>query len=418
MTALILLGAEALVVLVLVLFLFRLRPAFGLAPLYVCLGVFQVLQTMTSTVFVEVGRGLLVSPGSAILFTMSLCVVLLVYIREDALETRKLIYALVISNAATGFLSMATAFQLRAGSALSLFDMPPEAFTSAAGMLILGSVLLLADALLIPVIYELVARRVGGLFRPMFVTMGLVSIFDTLLFVTTFFLWDPNYGTVLFSAVAAKVFFSAVFCAGMAAYLRAFEREGLSTGIGPAARDLFAVLTYRQRYERLAAEAARDGLTGVFNRAHFETVLPEEWLRSVRARSPLSIVLADVDAFKAFNDRYGHPAGDQCLRAVAQALSGNLRPLDMTARYGGEEFVVLLPATDAAGARAVADALCDAVAMLGLAHEGHPDGRVTVSLGVATLDPDRPADASALVAAADAALYRAKANGRNRVEVA
>jgi diguanylate cyclase (GGDEF)-like protein len=417
-TALVLLGAEALVVLVLVLFLFRLRPAFGLAPLYVCLGVFQVLQTMTSTVFVEVGRGLLVSPGSAILFTMSLCVVLLVYIREDALETRKLIYALVISNAATGFLSMATAFQLRAGSALSLFDLPPEAFTSAAGMLILGSALLLADALLIPVIYELVARRIGGLFRAMFVTMAIVSTFDTLLFVSTFFIRDPNYGTVLFSAIASKVFFSAAFCAGMATYLKAFEREGLSTGVGPAALDLFAVLTYRQRYERLAAEAARDGLTGVFNRAHFETVLREEWLRSIQGRTPLSLVMADVDAFKAFNDRYGHPAGDECLRAVARALSGNLRPLDMTARYGGEEFVVLLPATSATGARAVADALCAAVAMLGVVHDAHPEGRVTISVGVATLDPDEASEAPALVAAADAALYRAKANGRNRVEVA
>jgi diguanylate cyclase (GGDEF)-like protein len=417
-TALILLGAEALVVLALVLFLFRLRPTFGLAPLYVCLGVFQVLQTMTSAVFVEVGPGLLVSPGSAILFTMSLCVVLMVYIREDALETRKLIYALVISNAATGFLSMATAYQLRAGSALSLFDLPPEAFASAAGMLVLGSALLLADALLIPVIYELVVRRVGGLFRAMYLTMALVLIFDSLLFVSTFFLWDPNYGTVLLSAIAGKVCFSAMFCAGMAAYLRTFEREGLSTGVGPAAWDLFAVLTYRQRYERLAAEAARDGLTGVFNRAHFETVLREEWARSVDGRTPLSLILADVDAFKAFNDRYGHPAGDQCLRAVAQALSANLRPLDMTARYGGEEFVVLLPNTDATGARAVADALCEAVAALGLVHEVHPLGRVTISLGVATFDTDGPVDAPALVSAADTALYRAKAHGRNRVEVA
>jgi diguanylate cyclase (GGDEF)-like protein len=418
LTAHILLGSEAAVVLALVLFLFRLRSAFGLAPLYVCLGVFQVLQTMTSTVFVDVGWGLLVSPGSAILFTMSLCVVLLVYIREDALETRKLIYALVISNAATGFLSMATAYQLRAGSALSLFELPPEAFTSAAGMLILGSILLLIDALLIPVVYELVVRRVGGLFRPMFLTMGMVLTFDSLLFVSAFFVRDPNFGRLLLSAIASKVWFAALFCGGMATYFRLFEREGLSTGTGPDARDLFAVLTYRQRYERLAAESARDGLTGVFNRAHFETVLREEWLRSVRARTPLSLILVDVDVFKGFNDRYGHPAGDECLRAVARSLSTSLRPLDMTARYGGEEFVVLLPATDHRGAAAVADALREAVAMLGIVHDGHPEGRVTISVGVATLDPDMAVPAPALVAAADTALYRAKANGRNRVEVA
>jgi diguanylate cyclase (GGDEF)-like protein len=268
------------------------------------------------------------------------------------------------------------------------------------------------------VIYELVSRRLRGLFPRMFLTMALVLTFDSVLFVSAFFVWNESFRTVLGSAIVGKVFFSGVFCAGMAAYLQVFERRGLAAVSGAGVRDLFAVLTYRQRYEQLAAAAARDGLTGVFNRAHFDDAIQHEWLRSMRARTPLSLILADVDAFKAYNDRYGHPAGDACLRAVAQALSTPLRPLDLTARYGGEEFVVLLPATDARGAHAVASALCEAVEALGIRHEGHDPGQVTVSLGVATLDPDRPVEVAELIGLADRALYRAKANGRNRVEVA
>lgn len=135
--------------------------------------------------------------------------------------------------------------------------------------------------------------------------------------------------------------------------------------------------------------------------------------------APLSLILVDADYFKALNDRYGHPEGDRCLKALASALRDHLkRPSDIVARYGGEEFAVLLPGTDAAGAQVIAEKLRAAVAGLGIPHEGHPLGHITVSLGVATLIPVPSLQTIDLIARADAALYRAKAGGRNRVEAA
>jgi diguanylate cyclase (GGDEF)-like protein len=294
--------------------------------------------------------------------------------------------------------------------------MPAEAFIEAAGMLVFGSLLLYADALLIPLVYELSAGRLRSLMAGMIVTMTVVLAFDTLVFVSVFFWNATNYLVLLRSALVGKVFFASCFCVLMALYLRLLEREPLPAANGPGVRDLFAMLTYRQKFELLSAAAARDALTGVFNRGHFDQALGHECLRAERAGLPLSVVLADVDYFKAFNDRYGHPEGDRCLKAVASALDGARRPFDMTARYGGEEFAVLLPSTGLAGAMTVAEALRGAVAALNLRHEEHPLGLVTVSMGVGAIAPGESVDCTELIDRADRALYRAKAAGRNRVE--
>jgi diguanylate cyclase (GGDEF)-like protein len=138
-----------------------------------------------------------------------------------------------------------------------------------------------------------------------------------------------------------------------------------------------------------------------------------------RDSRPLACILVDIDFFKLFNDREGHQAGDECLRRVATALDGVVRRAgDFFARYGGEEFVALLPGTDAAGAEEVAGRMRDAVRALAIAHPASAEGRVTVSAGIAVVVPDSTRAAAQLVAAADEALYRAKANGRDRVEVA
>jgi diguanylate cyclase (GGDEF)-like protein len=412
------LAGQSLIVIALVLFMFRLRAAFGLAPLYISLGVFQVLQTLTSTIFVEIGPGLMISTGSSVLFAASLGAVLLVYIREDALEARKLIYALVISNVTTGLLSATTAYQLRSGLALTVLNVSAPVFEFAAGMLVLGSFLLYVDALLIPVVYEVVARRLSGLFVSMLATMIIVLGIDSLVFVTTFFAREPNYPVLLASAIVGKSGFAVCFCACGAVYLRRLEREPLPVTRGPGVRDLFALLTYRQKFELLAEVAAHDGLTGVFNRAHFDDALERAWLASTRTGDALSLIMIDIDAFKAFNDRYGHREGDRCLRDVAEALRAAVRSGDETARYGGEEFAVLLPATDADVAEGIAESLRTRVAELGIRHEAHPVGRVTVSVGVATTTASAPLPPAQLVDRADQALYRAKAAGRNQVAVA
>ncbi len=164
----------------------------------------------------------------------------------------------------------------------------------------------------------------------------------------------------------------------------------------------------------------RDALTGLGNRRHLDETLEQAVRASRRTGAPLALLMIDIDQFKAYNDHYGHPAGDICLRDVAKALSGGLvRRADTVARYGGEEFTVILPNTRAAEAAAIAERLRLAVRALQLPHEARAAGIVTISLGLAVLDETRAAtirDAATLIDAADNALYRAKEAGRDRVE--
>lgn len=161
--------------------------------------------------------------------------------------------------------------------------------------------------------------------------------------------------------------------------------------------------------------ARTDSLTGVDNRGTFDAVLATEARRASRSGRPLSVLFVDVDHFKAFNDYYGHLAGDDVLRRVAQCASRCLRrDSDHIARYGGEEFVVTLPETDAHGAATVAECIRRAIAALDIAHVKSPYGRVTASIGTATAANGRT-NAATLLRLDDEALYRAKSGGRNRV---
>jgi two-component system chemotaxis family response regulator WspR len=161
--------------------------------------------------------------------------------------------------------------------------------------------------------------------------------------------------------------------------------------------------------------AALDGLTGIANRRRFDDALRFGAQRGRRQRTPLALLMCDVDHFKRYNDACGHPAGDLCLKKAAATLTGQLkRPADLAARYGGEEFAILLPATDLSGALRLAEACVRQLAAQALPHPDAPSGVVTMSVGVACLLPGEDNDAAGLLAAADAALYRAKEAGRNR----
>jgi len=178
-----------------------------------------------------------------------------------------------------------------------------------------------------------------------------------------------------------------------------------------------ARLKLKEQNLALKALADSDGLTGLANRHSFEHTLVAEYERARRNGQPWALIMTDVDHFKKYNDRYGHVAGDECLRLVAGALrSGTRRPTDLAARYGGEEFALILPDTDLEGARAVADNIRAAVAALDIAHADGLHGRVTLSIGVVAAQP-AGADVAALawVEAADALLYQAKAQGRDRI---
>lgn len=175
--------------------------------------------------------------------------------------------------------------------------------------------------------------------------------------------------------------------------------------------------------EELRALALVDPTTGIGNRRRFDDALALEVLRSQRTSTPVGLAMIDVDHFKAYNDRYGHAAGDTALHAMAQAAASSVRrPADLVCRYGGEELVALLPGTEISGALAMAERIRAAVAALGIPHVGSgPDDLLTVSIGVAAAVPTGlsggrsvTAAANALVRSADAALYRAKRDGRDR----
>ena len=163
-----------------------------------------------------------------------------------------------------------------------------------------------------------------------------------------------------------------------------------------------------------------DPLTAIANRRRFDETLGVEWRRALRQERPLALLMVDIDNFKAFNDRYGHQAGDACLQQVAEALaSAASRPGDLVARYGGEEFAILLADTDAAGAMVVAEKVRQSVEDLAIPHEASQvKPVVTVSVGLAAEFPQIPSAAETLIARADAALYEAKAEGRNKVVAA
>lgn len=190
------------------------------------------------------------------------------------------------------------------------------------------------------------------------------------------------------------------------------------------------IISYRNIAKRKAAEEALesanrelerialiDGLTGLHNRRSFDTCMAKEFARCARAREPLSVLLVDVDHFKNYNDSYGHPAGDECLRWISATLDNSARrPADLAARYGGEELAIILPETPLEGALVVAEVFRGAVEALRMTHLGNACGVVTVSVGVATVRPDQFLDGpDDLIELADKALYEAKRGGRNRV---
>lgn len=193
-----------------------------------------------------------------------------------------------------------------------------------------------------------------------------------------------------------------------------YDDEGRLIAVVETLRDMT-----EQKLAQLALQqlATCDGLTGIANRRSFDDKLQLEWSRGQRQGEPMALILADVDQFKAYNDHYGHQGGDTCLKAVAGILQQQIfRAADLAARYGGEEFAIILPNTDLAGAEIVAERLRGELEALELPHAASEVSPwVTLSLGVASCVPAVSGRPEHLLADADAALYAAKGQGRNRV---
>ncbi|WP_027183567.1 GGDEF domain-containing response regulator [Desulfovibrio inopinatus] len=170
---------------------------------------------------------------------------------------------------------------------------------------------------------------------------------------------------------------------------------------------------------RLRLLSSQDALTGLPNRRSFDEIFTREWQRGVRNQRPLSLIVADIDHFKRYNDTYGHIAGDYCLERVARTLRNSLlREIDIVARYGGEEFTAILPETDSAGAQNVAERMLKAIDELAIRHQSSQTcDNLTISLGISTVIPQSNIPQLRLIEAADKALYEAKSAGRNRYKV-
>ena len=197
-------------------------------------------------------------------------------------------------------------------------------------------------------------------------------------------------------------------------------QTGRPSGILNVVRDVserkLAEQRLQEAYNAVEALAVTDSLTGLANRRRFDQYLSAEWRRSMRDHQPLSLLMLDVDKFKAYNDTYGHQRGDSCLKQIAEACMDVVsRPGDLVARFGGEEFVVVLPNTESEGAIQVGNEICEALRSRRLPHSGNVLGIVTISAGCATVIPKFGKHAPDLVEMADKALYKAKLDGRNMV---
>jgi diguanylate cyclase (GGDEF)-like protein/PAS domain S-box-containing protein len=203
--------------------------------------------------------------------------------------------------------------------------------------------------------------------------------------------------------------------------LSSMELDGMPV-IQATVRDIgerkHAEKTQEELHRKLEVLSATDGLTGIANRRGFDETLAQEYARHTRSGAELSLIMVDIDYFKLFNDYYGHVAGDECLRQIGRVMAESAaRPADLSARYGGEEFVCILPETDSEGAVVIAEKIRQNIQALAIPHKGSRVAEcVTASLGVITASCEADGSTVALVSQVDDLLYRAKSNGRNRVE--
>lgn len=418
-----LLTAEVLTTAFLFVIVFRTRRVLGYVPLYVAVGAFQFVQTLLSlSVYVPFGESIQISPGSTVMLPATIFAVILVYIAEDAPEARRLIYGVVIANIALSILAVLFGGHLAASQAMNGVELPADIFWRQPRVMFFATAAMFMDVVLVIVFYEAVSKVIGSKYLQLLISTVAVLWLDTLVFVTGTSVGQPEFFTILVSGIIGKTFAASLYAGVFAVFVLrpGLHLEDVAQGDGAEIKDFFQALTYRQRYEQAREMALRDPLTGLYNRRFFQDTLARETEHSLRYRTPLALLVMDIDFFKTVNDKYGHQEGDRALRVVAEAIAHTVRGSDIACRVGGEEFAVIAPRATEDDAKLLAERVRNALSEDYAAADppfGMDDLTLTVGLAEMTGNESDPVEAlpDKLFQIADRRLYLGKATGRNRI---
>lgn len=387
--------------------LFRFRRRIGLGVFVCALGVMHFLETyLASAFYVALPFGM-VSPGSAVMFSGKLVMLLLLYMKEDAATVRQPIYGLLLGNGL--LIGLVLILRLHAISPLPDGRVPDIGFIDEMGWLMVwGTSLLFVDAILIILLYEKLGAYLRHMpFARILASVACVLTFDQVGFFTALHFVAGAPISVFFGGWFAKMAAALVYSGMLVAYLRWVEDHEIALPRGLS--DIFDTLTYRERYEALVKHVGRDGLTGLLHRGSFDADGEAAVAASIRTAKPLSLLIVDVDHFKSINDRFGHAEGDKVLKSVASVLIETVGNANQVFRIGGEEFAILCPQPHAL-ARLLGEAIRNAVKTS--AHTSRFN--ITISAGVSTVSETTRCLAD-IFALADQRLYKAKSSGRDRV---
>ncbi|WP_032808027.1 GGDEF domain-containing protein [Mesorhizobium sp. WSM1293] len=402
-----LLLAEAVVYFSVMVTLFRFRQRIGLGVFVCALGVMHFLETYLASVFYVALPFGMVSPGSAVLFSGKLVMLLLLYMKEDAATVRQPIYGLLLGNAL--MIGLVLLLRLHAVAPLPDGRQPDMSFIDEMGWLMVwGTTLLFVDAILIILLYEKLGRTLRKApFARILTSVACVLTFDQAGFFTALHFVAGAPIAVFFGGWFAKMAAALIFSTMLVAYLKWFEERQITAPRGLT--DIFDTLTYRERYEALVEHVGRDGLTGLLHRGRFDADGEAAVQVSLRTARPLSLLIIDVDHFKSINDRFGHAEGDKVLKAVASLLGETASAEDQVFRIGGEEFAIL-----SSRPHPVARLFGESIRYAVKGSAATSRFELTVSAGVSSVSETTRCLAD-LFALADQRLYKAKSTGRDRV---
>ena len=268
---------------------FRLRGTFGPALVYIVFGViFQYANLLAGSVYIPLTPWLVVSPGSVVLFPAILFLVLFVYLSEDALEARKLIYGVAIANLVFLPLGLIVALQLQSPQVINPFHLAADLFTFQPRIVFSSALVLFIDTLFVCLLYEWVGRYTRSVFVRVYLSLTVTLYFDSIAFATLAFAGSPPYVDIMLSQLAGKTVAALIYSILLATYLRYFNvTESVVVGEGRALGEMFRVLTYRQRYEELQKIVVRDALTNVYNRGFFDEAIEKYIAMSKRSGRPI-----------------------------------------------------------------------------------------------------------------------------------